>query len=338
MLDSERPLIITLMGPTASGKTALAMALAEELPCDLISVDSAQVYQGMDIGTAKPDAGTLARTPHQLLDFLDPAEAYSAVRFRQDAMAAIESSIQAGRIPLLVGGTMLYFKALLYGIAQMPAANPSVRRAIEEVAAAEGWPAVHQRLAAVDPAAAKRIKPTDGQRVQRALEVYEVSGRTLTAWQQSQANAQVQKDPTAPLAADLPAPVLQLALAPQDRGVLHARIEQRFRQMLEQGLVGEVEALAARPDLHSQLPSMRAVGYRQVLDYLAGDTSFDQMIEAGVAATRQLAKRQLTWLRSWQHLHWLWTDATGSEVLAPESVAGRNLLDGARYYLLNPSI
>lgn len=323
------------MGPTAAGKTELAIALAAQLPCDIISVDSAQVYRGMDIGTAKPDTDTLAAAPHQLLGFLDPAEAYSVARFRRDAMAAIAGSLARGRVPLLVGGTMLYFKALLYGIAEMPPADADIRRRIEREAAELGWPALHRRLAGVDPTAAQRIRPMDAQRLQRALEVYEISGRSLTEWQRGQVSADAQKDPAAPLADDLPAQVLQLAVAPLERSVLHDRIERRFRAMVEQGLVEEVQALRARGDLSLDLPAMRAVGYRQVLDYLAGATSFDQMIEAGIAATRQLAKRQLTWLRSWQHLNWLWTDATGEAVVAPQVIAGRHLLDGARYYLRN---
>ncbi len=335
VVDSDRPLIITLMGPTASGKTDLAIALAESMPCDIISVDSAQVYRGMDIGTAKPDAGTLRRAPHQLLDFLDPADAYSVVRFRRDALDAIHRSIAAKRIPLLVGGTMLYFKALIYGIAELPPADSKIRADIEAEARQHGWATIHRRLAGVDPVAARRIHSSDSQRLQRALEVYEISGRSLTRWQQGQVPGDAQKDPLAAFAPDLPAPVVQLALAPLDRGELHRRIEQRFRLMVESGLVEEARALWQRPDLPPGLPAMRAVGYRQVIEYLEGRTSIDQMIEAGIVATRQLAKRQLTWLRSWQHLNWLWTDAGGSSVMAPPQVADCSPLQGAIYYLRN---
>ncbi len=321
------------MGPTASGKTDLAIALAEHLPCDIISVDSAQIYRGMNIGTAKPDPATLARSPHQLLDILDPAEIYSASRFRQDALAAMRRSVTAGRTPLLVGGTMLYFKTLLYGISEMPPANPRVRASIEHQAREQGWASVHQRLALCDPVAAKRINVTDTQRLQRALEVYLVSGRSLTEWQQGRASASAQKSEVSPLATDLPGVVVQLALAPVDRADLHRRIEHRFRAMVDAGLVEEVRELWRRGDLHAGLPSMRAVGYRQVVDYLEGRLDREQMITAGIISTRQLAKRQLTWMRSWRRLNWIQTDATGSVAQAPEPVAGMTPLEAAIYYL-----
>lgn len=333
--SSERPLIITLMGPTASGKTELAIALSEHLPCDIISVDSAQVYRDMDIGTAKPDAATLRRAPHQLLGFLDPAQAYSAAQFREDALTAIHRSLGAGRTPLLVGGTMLYFKALLYGLSELPPADAEIRDSIERQAAERGWGHIHQRLQAVDPVAAQRIKPGDSQRLQRALEVYLSSGKSLSDWQRGDTTAAAQRDVSAALAADIPAQVVQLALAPLDRQVLHRRIDARFRAMLDEGLVEEVRALWQRPELSTQLPAMRAVGYRQVIDYLEGDSSFDQMIEKGVIATRQLAKRQLTWLRSWQHLQWLWSDSEGRRLLEPAPVVGMTPLEGAIYYLCN---
>ncbi len=321
------------MGPTASGKTDLAIALAGHLPGDIISVDSAQVYRGMDIGTAKPDAETLARAPHQLLDILDPSEPYSAARFRQQALSAMRRSIARGRTPLLVGGTMLYFKALLYGISEMPPADPQVRDSIEREAREHGWESVHQRLTLCDPVAARRIKVADTQRLQRALEVYLVSGRNLTEWQQGRASATAQKDALAPLAADLPGPIVQLALAPLERSDLHRRIEQRFNAMIAAGLVEEVRGLWQRPDLHPGLPSMRSVGYRQVIDYLEGKLDLEQMIAAGVIATRQLAKRQLTWMRSWRRLDWILTDSGGSVVKAPEPVAGMTPLEAAIYYL-----
>lgn len=281
------------MGPTAAGKTDLALALSEHLPCDLISVDSALVYRGLNIGSAKPDAETLARYPHQLIDICDPSEPYSAAQFRQDALAAMAKSVEAGRIPLLVGGTMLYFKALMEGLADMPSADQQVRADINRLAEEQGWPAVHAALAAVDPESAARIHPNHSQRLSRALEVYRISGLTMTEWQARQS------------AQALPYTVHQFAIAPPDRAVLHARIEQRLRQMFVSGFVEEVAALMARGDLHPDLPSIRAVGYRQVWEYLRGDYDVDTAFERALVATRQLAKRQLTWLRGWQDLIWL---------------------------------
>lgn len=329
----DRPLAIALMGPTASGKTALAVELAGIFPCDIISVDSAQVYRGMDIGSAKPDAGTLRRAPHRLIDILDPAEPYSAARFRQDALAAMQAALDAGRTPLLVGGTMLYFKALLYGIDVLPGADPAVRAAISEQAAQEGWGAIHRRLAEVDAAAAARIAPGDSQRLQRALEVFLVSGKSLSDWQRASTPLAPQKSEHANLAADLPCPVVQLALSPLERPVLHRRIEERFHRMLEAGLEDEVRGLIEGGELPVDLPSMRAVGYRQVCAYLKGEIDRQEMTERGIIATRQLAKRQLTWLRSWRQLHWILTDASGRQVLQPERVAGGSPLDAAIYYL-----
>lgn len=327
----DRPLAIALMGPTASGKTDLAVALSQRLPCDIISVDSAQVYRGMDIGSAKPEPELLRRAPHRLIDIADPREPYSAARFRTDALAAMSESLAAGRVPLLVGGTMLYFKALLYGIDALPPADAAVRAAIAAQAASEGWEAVHRRLAAVDAVAAARIRPTDAQRLQRALEVYLVSGRSLTAWQQQ--DAPDQRSAGAPLAGDLPCPVLPLALAPLERSVLHARIAERFRRMVAAGLIDEVRRLVEMPDLDPELPALRAVGYRQVLAHLRGELSREDMIERGIIATRQLAKRQLTWLRSWHGLRWMLTDADGRQLLQPRLVAGLTPLDAAIYYL-----
>jgi len=304
MTKSERrPPAIFLMGPTAAGKTDLALELARALPCELISVDSALIYRGMDIGTAKPDKATLAEFPHRLIDIRDPAESYSAAEFRSDALAAMAEISARGRIPLLVGGTMLYYKALLEGLADMPGADPQVRAELEARARAEGWEALHRELNAVDPQSAARIHPNDPQRLTRALEVYRVSGLTMTAHRQHQA-AQVSAG-GAPGAGQFPYTVAQLAIVPAQRQVLHARIAQRFQLMLEQGFVDEVERLRQRSDLHLGLPSIRAVGYRQVWEYLAGDLSEAQMQERGIIATRQLAKRQFTWLRSWADLHWL---------------------------------
>ncbi|MES2821366.1 MAG: tRNA (adenosine(37)-N6)-dimethylallyltransferase MiaA [Pseudomonadota bacterium] len=297
------PPAIFLMGPTAAGKTDLAFELARALPCELISVDSALIYRGMDIGTAKPTRAQLAEFPHRLIDICDPADSYSAAQFRGDALAAMAEITARGRIPLLVGGTMLYFKALLEGLAQMPGADPAVRAALEAQALVEGWQALHQELAAVDPASAARIHPNDPQRLIRALEVFRVSGVTMSAHRVQQA---LQKDdPQAVGHGPLPYTVAQLAIAPAQRQVLHGRIAQRFSSMLEQGLIEEVEALRQRSDLHPALPSIRAVGYRQVWEFLDGHSSRPEMQERGIIATRQLAKRQFTWLRGWSGLHWL---------------------------------
>lgn len=301
----SKPLAIFLMGPTASGKTDLAIALRGVLPVELISVDSALVYRQMDIGSAKPSAAEQAQAPHRLLDIRDPSEPYSAADFREDALREMAGIVAQGRIPLLVGGTMMYFKALLEGFADMPAADPAVRRAIEAEAERLGWPAIHQQLAAVDPEAAASIHPHHSQRLCRALEVYRVSGQTMTALRQQQDRA----------AQDLHQQyqVVQIAIAPRQRAVLHERIARRFGLMLEQGFVDEVRQLYQRGDLHPDLPAIRAVGYRQVWQYLAGECSYDEMIERGIAATRQLAKRQLTWLRGWEQLHWVCTDTEAGE-------------------------
>ncbi|MGH8352828.1 MAG: tRNA (adenosine(37)-N6)-dimethylallyltransferase MiaA [Pseudomonas sp.] len=297
------PPAIFLMGPTAAGKTDLALELARVLPCELISVDSALIYRGMDIGTAKPSKALLAEFPHRLIDIRDPAESYSAAEFRADALAAMGEITARGRIPLLVGGTMLYYKALLEGLADMPSADPAVRAELEARAAAEGWAALHRELAAVDPQSAARIHPNDPQRLTRALEVYRVSGLTMTVHRQRQVTLNAGLGASG--AGQLPYTVAHLAIAPAQRQVLHARIAQRFQLMVEQGFIEEVEALRRRSDLHAGLPSIRAVGYRQVWDYLEGNLSRAEMAERGIIATRQLAKRQFTWLRSWADLHWL---------------------------------
>ncbi len=300
---SRLPPAIFLMGPTASGKTDLAIELTRVLPCEIISVDSALVYRGMDIGTAKPSRELLAEYPHRLIDILDPAESYSAAEFRRDALSAMAEISAAGRIPLLVGGTMLYFKALLEGLAEMPAADPAVRAQLEAEIAARGLAALHAELAHIDPESAARIHPNDPQRLIRALEVYRVSGLALSEYHRRQAGQNLRD--TASQTGALPYTVAQLAIAPARREVLHARIARRFALMIEQGLLDEVRALRTRADLHVGLPSIRSVGYRQVWEHLEGQLSHAQMLERGIIATRQLAKRQFTWLRSWPALHWL---------------------------------
>ncbi len=301
------PPAIFLMGPTAAGKTDLALELARVLPCDLISVDSALVYRGMDIGTAKPSAEVLREFPHRLIDIRDPTQSYSAADFVGDALAAMAESTAAGRIPLLVGGTMLYFKALSEGLADMPAANSAVRAELEAQAQLEGLAALHRQLAEVDPESAARIHPNDPQRLVRALEVFRVSGISMS---EHRARQRSQKAGVGtPDGGVLPYTVAQLSVAPTQRQVLHQRIEQRFVAMVEQGFVEEVEMLRRRDDLHPELPSMRAVGYRQVWNYLDGSYSRDEMVQRGVIATRQLAKRQFTWLRGWEGVHWLESSA-----------------------------
>ena len=300
---SALPPAIFLMGPTAAGKTDLAIELAKVLPCELISVDSALVYRGMDIGTAKPSKELLVEFPHRLIDIIDPVQSYSAAEFRADALAAMADITARGNIPLLVGGTMLYFKALQEGLADMPPADAGIRAQLEAEAAALGWQGLHDQLAEVDPVSAARIHPNDPQRLIRALEVYRVSGLSMTAHREQQTAQST--DAAASGRHQLPYTVANLAIAPADRHVLHDRIAQRFVHMLEQGFVDEVLALRARGDLHAGLSSMRAVGYRQVWDHLDGKLTRDQMQERGVIATRQLAKRQFTWLRSWADLQWL---------------------------------
>lgn len=300
---TQLPPAIFLMGPTAAGKTDLAIELSKVLPCELISVDSALVYRGMDIGTAKPSRELLAQYPHRLIDILDPAESYSAADFRTDALAAMADITARGKIPLLVGGTMLYYKALLEGLADMPPADLQVRAELEEEAQRLGWQALHDQLAAVDPESAARIHPNDPQRLTRALEVYRISGLTMTAHRQRQLAQSTEAGASG--GGQLPYTVANLAIAPANRQVLHQRIAQRFTQMLEQGFIDEVVALRSRSDLHAGLPSIRAVGYRQVWDYLDGKLTSAEMQERGIIATRQLAKRQFTWLRSWADLQWL---------------------------------
>ncbi|HFO2532592.1 TPA: tRNA (adenosine(37)-N6)-dimethylallyltransferase MiaA [Yersinia enterocolitica] len=296
--NTARPPAIFIMGPTASGKTALSIALRQRLPVELVSVDSALIYRGMDIGTAKPSAEELALAPHRLIDIRDPAEAYSAADFRQDALKEMVDITAAGRIPLLVGGTMLYFKALLDGLSPLPSADPLVRQRIEQQAAELGWEALHQQLAEIDPVAAARIHPNDPQRLSRALEVFFISGKTLTELTKISGET-------------LPYQVHQFAIAPVSRELLHQRIELRFHQMLEAGFETEARALFDRGDLHTDLPAIRCVGYRQMWSYLSGEIDYNEMVYRGVCATRQLAKRQMTWLRGWSSVQWLDSDKPG---------------------------
>lgn len=307
----DLPPAIFLLGPTASGKTALALELAQQLPLDIVSVDSAQVFRDMNIGTAKPDAATQRNFPHRLIDLITPEQRYSAARFRDDALREMAEIMARGRIPLLVGGTMLYFKALREGLAELPQADAGLRAEIDSVAAAQGWPALHAELARLDPASAARLKPTDAQRIQRALEVVRLTGKPLDELFAAQR--------TAPL----PYRVLALALLPQDRAVLHRRIAARFAEMLRLGLVEEVVALRRQYRIDAGMPSMRCVGYRQVWEMLEGRLPHAELLDRGIFATRQFAKRQLTWLRS---MDWL-------EFIDPlDSDASRHALKRARIH------
>jgi tRNA dimethylallyltransferase len=286
-VSGEAPLVM-LLGPTASGKSDFALRLARRLPIEIVSVDSAQVYRGLDIGTAKPDAAERAAVAHHLIDVVEPSEAYSAARFVADALAAVADIRARGRIPLLVGGTMLYARALVEGLHPLPGADPAVRAGLEEQARERGWPALHARLAGIDPRAAARIDRSDAQRIQRALEIFETTHRTMSEWL-------AEKPPPSPTGQ---AGIVRIALEPTDRAALHARIAARFDAMLAAGFLDEVRALRARGDLSPSLPSMRSVGYRQAWQWLDAGGPLAQLREAGVAATRQLAKRQLTWLRA----------------------------------------
>jgi tRNA dimethylallyltransferase len=303
-VSAPKPLLICLMGPTASGKTDLAIELAAARNCELVSVDSALVYRGLDIGSAKPDY------PHHLVDIRDPLEAYSAADFAADAHQLAADITARGRTPLFVGGTMLYFKAFLEGLADMPAADPDIRREIEAEAGRYGWPALHARLAEVDPESAARIHPNHSQRLGRALEVYRASGVTMTEWQSRQGS--------------LPLPaqryrIIQIAICPGDRAELHRRISLRFTQMMAAGLLDEVRSLYRRGDLHPDLPALRAVGYRQLWRHLAGECALEEAVAGAEAATRQLAKRQLTWLRKWPDLNWIVTDEAGNLAAGQQS-------------------
>jgi tRNA dimethylallyltransferase len=330
---SALPVAICLMGPTASGKTDLAIELTRHLPVEIVSVDSALIYRHMDIGTAKPSPQELAQAPHRLIDILEPTESYSVARFYNDALREMREISASGKVPLLVGGTMMYFRVLRDGIASMPSADETVRQEINALAAEKGWPYIHSILREVDPEAASRIKPTDPQRLQRALEVYRISGRTLSEhWRDQQAKASASQGTadsvqqeiknnsfrtgnkgeadytiTGDAIPPVPYRLLAFAISPSDRKVLHDRIARRFRIMLDSGFQDEVESLKARGDLNLDLPSMRCVGYRQMWEYLDGTYDYEYMVERGIIATRQLAKRQLTWLRSWDDLTWLET-------------------------------
>jgi len=293
-INSKKPLAISLMGPTASGKTDLALKLVDQFPLELISVDSSLVYHNMDIGSAKPEPHILEKYPHRLINIRYADQPYSASEFRDDALKAMQDIWQAGKTPLLVGGTMMYFKVLMEGIADMPEADSTIRARLVDKALKEGWPAVHDDLKVIDPSAAERIHPNDSQRLQRALEVYELTGKTLSELQSSSVwGGNREQDFT----------MLQMSLMTENRGLLHRRIEQRFKQMLDQGLVDEVKALKAAFPGQQNLPAMRAVGYRQVWQYLDGEFDEKSLMQRGMAATRQLAKRQITWLRSWTDLH-----------------------------------
>ncbi len=296
--------VILLMGPTCSGKTALAIEAAKNLPVEIINVDSALVYRQLDIGAARPTPEELALAPHRLLGFRDLTEPYSAADFRADAIREIRAVHDNGKLPLLVGGTILYFKALVEGLASLPEADEAVREDIAALAAREGWPAVHAVLQAVDPVTAARLKPTDRQRLQRALEVYRITGRPLSAFHAEHHTAVTLGSDGLSRFSGLPWPVYSAALAPEDRSWLHAMIARRFDAMLAAGLVSEVKALAAMPGVHRDLPAIKAVGYRQVWDYLNGEYDEQEMVQRGVIATRQLAKRQYTWLRKWPNLEW----------------------------------
>jgi tRNA dimethylallyltransferase len=288
MVDKQQLPVIFLMGPTASGKTDLAISLREQMPVELINVDSAQIYQQMDIGTAKPDAETLRKAPHRLLGFCDPANAYSAADFANDAKREIADIHSMGRIPLLVGGSMLYFKVLLEGLSDLPAADADIRKGIQEQADRDGWASVHQQLQSVDPMTAEKLHPNHSQRIQRALEVYRITGTPLSELQ-SQSEGGIENDYD----------VRQYALVVQNRALLHQRIEQRFMAMMKAGFASEVKQLFQRGDLHADLPSIRAAGYRQLWDYYEGHYGLDEAVEKAIIATRQLAKRQQTWLRNW---------------------------------------
>jgi tRNA dimethylallyltransferase len=301
------------MGPTAAGKTGLAIALRESFPMDIISVDSALVYRGMNIGTAKPDAQTLSQAPHALIDLIEPTVPYSAAEFRRDALVQMSKITRIGRVPLLVGGTMLYFKALLTGLAELPSADPATRARIEEQAREAGWRVMHARLAVKDPAAAERIHYNDSQRIQRALEVIELTGRKLSDLQKEQQEN------------ELGYRVLKIVVCPHSRAELHQRIEKRFLQMIEQGFLDEMNELRARGDLDALMPSMRCVGYRQAWSYLEGELSYAEMCEKSIAATRQLAKRQLTWLR--QESDALWYDSDEKSTLDSVSSEVRRFLE-----------
>lgn len=302
------PDLIFLLGPTASGKTGLAVDLVERLNAEIVSVDSAMVYRGMDIGTAKPDPETLIRAPHALIDIRDPADAYSAADFRQDALVEIKRIRGAGRVPLLTGGTSLYFRALEHGLSDMPGRDEGVRARLTAEAEADGWHALHARLRSIDALTGARIHPNDAQRIQRALEIFELTGTPPSVLHARENQSR------------LPWSIAKLVVAPASRATLHERIKQRFDQMMSAGFVAEVEKLKARPDLDSGMPAMRAVGYRQIWQYLDGVSDKTSAVERAVFASRQLAKRQLTWLRSLQDAHWIDSSADNLQATALETL------------------
>lgn len=299
---NNKPAAIFIMGPTASGKTDLAIKLVQEHQCDIISVDSAMIYKGMDIGSAKPGADELAKAPHRLIDICDPLESYSAAQFREDALSEMADIVASGRTPLLVGGTMLYYKALLEGMGNLPDSDPAIRQQLQQRLDNEGLSMLHHELKEVDPVAAHRIHENDTQRTLRALEVYAITGKPLSQLHQEQKEQ------------EFPYAVTQIAIAPEDRAVLHQRIETRFRQMMEQGFLEEVQGLYERDDLHADLPAIRSVGYRQLWQHLDGELDLEEAIERAIIATRQLAKRQFTWLRSWPNLHLINSQESPSEI------------------------
>jgi tRNA dimethylallyltransferase len=310
---TKKPMAITVMGPTASGKTALAIELRKHLPVELINVDSAQVYRYLNIGSAKPDAETLAQAPHRLLDIRDPSEIYSAAEFLADARREMAEISATGRIPLLVGGSMMYFKVLLEGLSQLPEADQSIRDDLEQRAAKEGWPSLYAELQLVDPQTASRLHPNHSQRIQRALEVYQVTGEPMSALQAESVGGLAQQYD-----------FRQIALIPQNRSLLHQRLEQRFEAMMALGFAEEVKGLYERGDLHINLPAIRSVGYRQLWDYYAGDCSLQDAVEKAVIATRQLAKRQLTWLRNWPQAIEIKAD-NQDEFLSTEKICNQSL-------------
>lgn len=307
----DKPLVLSLMGPTAAGKTSLALDLCQSLSAEIVSVDSALVYRGMDIGSAKPDAEELARVRHHLIDIRDPSQPYSAADFCLDARREIEALVAAGKTPILVGGTMLYFKALLEGLSDLPEADPLLRAEIKARAEAEGWGAIHAELAKVDPVSAAQIHPNHSQRLSRAWEIYLLTGKPMSSLQQNQEGGLLTGYTWK-----------QIIVAPDDRALLHQRIEQRFDAMIKKGFLREVQNLIDRGDLHKDLPAIRAVGYRQAWEHLQGDYDFSEMRDRALAATRQLAKRQLTWLRGWPSGYWLNTqDSSGNNRTNDDLVA-----------------
>ena len=313
-LVDKKPLAIALMGPTAAGKTDLAIALKQQLNAEVISVDSTLVYKGLDIGSAKPSPEEQALAPHRLIDIRDPKEPYSAADFCRDAKREIADIVASEHVPLLTGGTMMYFKALLEGLSDLPVADEKVRADINSLAQEKGWSYIHQKLQEVDPSSAEKIHPNHSQRLSRAYEIYLITGEPMSKFHgQLQGGVLDQYD------------WVQIAIAPRDRHVLHERIAQRFELMLQAGIIKEVERLKARGDLHKDLPAMRSVGYRQVWEFLEGEYNYEEMVDKGVVATRQLAKRQLTWLRSWQDLNWLYTQDESGNMLSLQRIQEKAL-------------